>query len=311
MTRPTIVLAGGAGFLGRHLAAHFAALGYPIVVLSRRPRPDTAGVRTLRWDGVTLGPWAAAVDGAAAVINLAGRTVNCRYTAQHRREIYDSRLLSTKVIGEAIAAARTPPAVWVNASSATIYRDARDRPMDELTGDIGDGFSVDVVQKWEVALHAATTPATRRIALRAAMVFGVGADGVYEAFRRIVKLGLGGTLGDGGQYVSWVHARDFCRAVQFVIDRADLAGPVNLSSPNPAPNRDFMRTLRRAVGKRIGLPAVRWMLEVGAFVLRTETELLLKSRRVVPGKLLAAGFTFDFPDLGRAIAEIEAARGSP
>jgi uncharacterized protein (TIGR01777 family) len=245
------------------------------------------------------------VDGADAVVNLAGRTVNCRYTAKHRREIYDSRLLSTRVIGEAIAAARRPPGVWVNSSSATIYRDARDRAMDEATGEIGTGFSVDVCQQWEAAFTGAATPAgVRKVALRTAIAIGAGAGGAFEAFVRVVRLGLGGRMGDGGQFVSWVHVRDFCRAVEFVIGRGDLAGAVNVAAPNPVTNAEFMRVLRRACGRRIGLPAMRWMLEAGAFALRTETELLLKSRRVVPGRLLAAGFEFEFPEVAEAVGEI-------
>jgi uncharacterized protein (TIGR01777 family) len=303
----TIVMPGGAGFLGRHLAAYFAAQGYSVVVLSRQPGADSGKIRSMHWDGRTLGPWEKALEGARAVINLAGRTVNCRYTAKHRAEIYDSRLASTEVIGRAIAACSNPPPVWLNAASATIYRDADDRPMDEATGELGTGFSVDVCQKWEAALDAASTPATRKVALRSAMVFGAGDGGVFEAFRRVVALGLGGTLGRGSQFVSWIHVRDFCRAVQFIMDDDGpdpLRGPVNLASPHPVTNREFMRIFRRACHKRIGLPASRWMLEFGAFFLRTETELLLKSRQVIPGKLLARGFGFEFPDLGPALEDV-------
>jgi uncharacterized protein (TIGR01777 family) len=305
--RNRIILPGGGGFLGRHLAGFFVDQDYDVVVLSRHARPDAPGVRHLVWDGCTLGSWASALDGARAVINLAGRTVNCRYTTKNRREIYDSRLQSTAVIGQAIAACAAPPPVWLNSSSATIYRDADDRPMDEATGELGTGFSVDVCQKWEAALNAAPTPRTRKVALRNAMVFGPGEGGVFEAFRRVVALGLGGTLGRGSQYVSWIHVRDFCRAVQFIMDddRPDpLQGPVNLASPHPVTNRDFMRTFRQVCHKRIGLPATRWMLEIGAFFLRTETELLLKSRQVVPGRLLASGFRFEFPELQRALEDV-------
>jgi uncharacterized protein (TIGR01777 family) len=304
MNRPTLILPGGAGYLGRHLSAYFVEHGYDVVILSRTPQKDAGPIRYLPWDGQTLGPWAAAIDGAAAAINLVGRTVNCRYTDKHKREIYDSRLPSTAVVGQAIAAAKDPPKVWINSSSATIYRDASDRPMDDLTGEIGHGFSVDVCQKWEQALADADTPGTRKVALRSAMVFGSGEGGVFEAFHRIVRLGLGGTLGGGDQFVSWVHLQDFCRAVHFLIDDGRLSGPVNVSSPNPIPNREFMRTFRQACGKMIGLPAARWMLEVGAFALRTETELLLKSRRVVPTKLLDAGFAFEFPHLRPALDDI-------
>jgi uncharacterized protein (TIGR01777 family) len=303
----TIVMPGGAGFLGRHLAAHLAAQDYNVVVLTRQPRAYSGNIRHLHWDGHTIGPWAQTLEGARAVINLAGRTVNCRYTAKHRAEIYDSRLVSTATVGRAIETCSNPPAVWLNSSSATIYRDADDRAMDEATGELGSGFSVDVCQKWEAALDAAPTPGTRRVALRSAIVFGPGEGGAFEAFRRVVALGLGGTLGRGSQFVSWIHIRDFCRAVQFIMedDGPDpLHGPVNLASPHPVTNRQFMRALRQACHKRVGLPASRWMLEIGAFLLRTETELLLKSRQVVPGKLLASGFRFDFPELESALEEI-------
>jgi uncharacterized protein (TIGR01777 family) len=305
--RNRIILPGGGGFLGRHLAGFFVAQGYEVVVLSRRARPDVPGNRYLVWDGRALGPWATAFEGARAVINLAGRTVNCRYTAKNRQEIYDSRLQSTAVIGQAIAACAAPPPVWVNSSSATIYRDADDRPMDEATGELGTGFSVDVCRKWEAALDAAPTPRTRKVALRSAMVFGPGEGGVFEAFRRVVALGLGGTLGRGSQFVSWIHVRDFCRAVQFIMedDRPNpLQGPVNVASPHPVTNRQFMRIFRQACHKRLGLPATRWLLEIGAFFLRTETELLLKSRQVVPGRLLASGFQFEFPDLKSALEDV-------
>jgi uncharacterized protein (TIGR01777 family) len=312
MTPRTLIIPGGAGYLGRHLAHYFTQHNYNVIILTRHPNPcaaDTKDIHHLPWDGRTLGPWAAAFDNAHAVINLAGRTVNCRYTVKNKQEIYDSRLLSTAVIGRAIAAAKNPPKTWLNSSSATIYRDARDRPMDEATGDIGQGFSVDVCQKWEQALSDAQTPHTRKIALRSAMVFGPGKGGVFEAFHRLVKLGLGGTLGRGDQYVSWIHLTDFCRAVHFLLDQPALAGPINLASPNPVPNHQFMRTFRQACHKTIGLPATKWMLEIGAFALRTETELLLKSRRVIPTRLLQEGFTFTQPNLRPALDQILSSTG--
>jgi uncharacterized protein (TIGR01777 family) len=316
------MLPGGNGYLGLHLADWFGRRGWDVTVLSRRPDAASRGTRHVAWDGKTIGPWADAVDGADAVVNLAGRTVNCRYTAANRREIYASRLDSTRVLGQAIAAAAAPPPAWVNAASATIYRHAEDRPMDEPTGELGADFSCDVCKRWEAELLAAPTPRTRRVAMRAAMVMGPGRGGVYEAFRGIARRGLGGTLGPGTQFVSWVHVDDFCRAVEFLVDppaaggpatpgRPALDGPVNVASPNPIPNRDFMRLLRQVVGARVGLPATRWMLEVGAVVLRTETELLLKSRRVVPTRLLDAGFTFGFPEWGVAAKDIEARWNAP
>ncbi len=204
--KPRIIIPGGTGFLGRHVSAYFAAppsgqQSYEVVVITRSPKPDSVA-RQMAWDGETLGAWAKEFDGAAAVINLAGRTVNCRYHEKNQREIYDSRLRSTAVIGAAIAQCAAPPPVWINSSSATIYRYAEDRAMDEATGEIGTGFSVDVCQQWEKALAEAPTPHTRKIALRAAMVFGHGADGPYAMFHRLVRWGLGGTMGSGNQYIS-------------------------------------------------------------------------------------------------------------
>lgn len=297
-----LVLPGGSGFLGRSLARFFVKQGREVVVLSRRVAQPEPGVRFVEWDGATLGDWRRELDGAAAVVNLAGRSVNCRYDERHRREIYDSRLRSTAVLGEAIAACDAPPPVWINSSSATIYRDARDRPMDETTGEHGTGFSVDVCERWEQTFFEAPTPATRRVALRTALVLGRG-DGVMSAFERVVRLRLGGTLGPGDQMVSWVHVEDFVRTVQWLWEQP-LEGPVNCAAPGPVTNREFMAALRKAYRLPVGLPAAAWMLEIGAFFLRTETELLLKSRWVVPQRLLDSGFRFRYPDLASALAEI-------
>lgn len=300
----TVVLPGGSGFLGRILAAHFAERDYQVVVLSRRPSLAGGPIRNVRWDGETLGDWAAEFEGAAAVVNLAGRTVNCRYHERNREEIYQSRLRSTRVVGEAVARCAAPPPVWINSASATIYRHAEDRPMDEETGEIGSGFSVDVCRKWEQTLWDAAVPSTRKVALRSALVLGKGRGGVMETFLRLVRLGLGGTMGSGAQFVSWVHAEDFTGAIQWLVERDLLDGPVNCASPNPVPNAEFMRTLRRACRQPIGLPAAAWMLEVGAVFLQTETELILKSRRVVPKRLLDAGFRFRYPELAAAVEQI-------
>ncbi len=273
-------------------------------MLSRKAKAIGHGIRCIRWDGETLGEWARELEESLAVINLAGRSVNCRYNENNKRDIDESRLRSTRTVGEAIAACRTPPAVWLNSSSATIYRHALDHPMDEATGEIGHGFSVDVCRRWEKALNDAEAPRTRRVALRSAMVFGPGEGGVFEAFHNIVRCGLGGTLGRGDQFVSWIHIEDFARAVQWIVEHEALAGPVNVSSPNPVPNRDFMRIFRESSHRRIGLPASTWMLKIGAFLLQTETELLLKSRRVVPGKLLNSGFQFRYPTWREALQNI-------
>lgn len=309
MYRGTILLPGGSGYLGRALALGLAAEGYQPVIFSRGARVDDGPVRYLRWDGVRLDDWAEEFEDARAVINLAGRSVNCRYNASNKAEIFRSRLASTRVVGEAIARCQNPPPVWLNASSATIYRDALDRPMDELTGEVGEGFSVEVCRQWEDEFARAATPATRKIALRMAMVFGPGKGGVFEAFHNIVRLGLGGTLGSGRQYVSWIHLDDFIRAVIRLIEDDTFTGPVNLAAPHPLPNREFMAIFRALCGQPIGLPATAWMLEIGAFFLRTETELLLKSRRVIPTRLLDAGFEFEFPGFEAALASILDAQG--
>ncbi|HLK57159.1 MAG TPA: TIGR01777 family oxidoreductase [Chthonomonadaceae bacterium] len=298
-----IVIFGADGFCGRLLVPYFVAAGHEVIVVTRRAN-SLPGVIAWRWDGQTLGEWTLALEGADAVINLAGRSVNCRYTPAHCAEIYASRLDSTWILGEAIAACVTPPRVWLNASSATIYRHAQDRPMDEETGEIGAGFSVDVCRRWERELFRAPTPETRRVALRSAMVFAPQAGGVWDAFAGLARWGLAGPMAGGRHYVSWIHGEDFCRAVAWILAREELAGPVNLAAPNPLPNHDFLSALRRAIGQPIGLPSARWTLEVGAWLRHTEAELLLKSRRVVPGKLLASGFTFCYPtwpDAARAL----------
>lgn len=315
MEKQKIVLPGGGGFIGRHVTRHFAGKGWEVVVLSRQLHEPRDGVRFVWWDGANLDAWSDELDGAAAVINLAGRSVNCRYGKKNRREIYQSREFSTEVIGEAIAECTAPPPVWFNASSATVYRHALDRAMDEATGEIDPvepgkprnkwEFSVDVVNRWERALFNAATPDTRRIAMRLSMVFGTGAGGVHEAFRNIARLGLGGTQGPGTQYVSWLHVDDFLRMLDWCLENGELSGPINMCSPNPMPNSDFMRAFREACGVKRGLPASSWMLAIGAFFMRTETELLLKSRRVVPGKLLTSGFKFNHPTWPEAAKSIE------
>lgn len=297
-----IVIPGGSGQIGQILARHFHAQSHDVIVLARHPA--TTPWRTLQWDAQSLGPWARELDGADLVINLAGRSVNCRYTSANRREIKESRVQSTGVLGEAIAQAPHPPALWINASTATIYRHALDRAMDEHTGELGGSepgapstwrFSIDVARSWEQAFFESRSPATRKVALRSAMVMSPDRGGVFDMLLRLVRYGLGGTSGSGRQYVSWVHDADFLAAIEFLTAHPELDGVVNISSPEPVPNAEFMRVLRQAWGAPIGLPATGWMLEIGAVFLRTETELILKSRRVVPARLLEAGFPFRFP----------------
>lgn len=309
-----IVLPGGSGHLGRFLAPALRAAGHQVVVLTRSPGPGTAGIRQVGWDGRTLGPWAAELDGADAVINLAGRSVGCRYTAANLREMMESRVDSARVVGTAIARAGRPPAVWLQMSTATIYAHRHDRPNDEATGLIGGNergvpdywaFSVEIARNWEAEQARAETPHTRRVALRTAMVMSPGRGGPYRMLRGLARVGLGGPVGGGRQYVSWIHDQDLLRAVTFLLEHDELTGPVNLAAPHPLPQAEFMRQLRREIGMPVGLPATRWMAEIGAWALRVDTELLLKSRRVVPGRLLDAGFSFDHPEWSGAVAELE------
>lgn len=310
MTTQRIIIAGGSGFLGQLLGTFFAERGTEVVVLSRSPRsPDDRRIRNVFWDAQTLGDWQAELANAHAVINLAGRTVNCRYDAHNRREILESRVDSTRILGEAIARSTTPPKVWLNASTATIYQHTFGPAWDESgriagTAEVNDEFSVEVTQAWERALDDAATPHTRKIALRAAMVLGHAQNSVFPTLRRLTRCGLGGRMGDGRQFVSWIHQLDFCRAIEFLIERDDLSGPINLAAPTPLKNAEMMAAFRRLCGIRIGLPATRWMLELGAFFLRTETELILKSRRVIPGRLLTAGYQFQFAQFGDAVREL-------
>ncbi|SRR6266700_1920221 len=301
--RLRIVIPGGSGQVGQILARHFHGQGHSVTVLSRRQ--ESAPWRTTSWNGRDLGSWTQEIDGADVVINMAGQSVNCRYTEANRREIMDSRILSTRAIGQAIAQASRPPALWMNASTATIYRHALDRPMDEATGELGGNepdspstwrFSIDVATSWEREFFVAVTPATRKIALRSAIIMSPGQGGPFSILLRLVRLGLGGKAASGDQFVSWVHDADFVRAIEFLIAHEALDGCINVSAPGPLPNHEFMRVLRQAWGARIGLPATKWMLEVGAFFLRTETELILKSRRVIPQRLPDAGFEFRFSD---------------
>ena len=320
-----IVIPGGSGQVGTLLARAFHGDGHEVVEIGRRPRQ--VPWRTVAWDAVHAGPWCSEIDGADVVIGLAGRSVDCRYTAGNRALILDSRVLSTRAVGSAIGAAKRPPGVWLQASTATIYAHRHDAGNDEATGRIGGGepgapstwsFSIEVAKAWEAAATATPLPKTRLVLLRSAMTMSPDRSGIFDVLLRLVRFGLGGTPGDGKQFVSWIHGSDFVRAVQWLIAHDEIAGAVNLAAPEPLPFREFLRALRQAWGTRIGLPAAKWMLEVGAFMLRTETELMCKSRRVVPGRLLAGGFVFEFPAWPAAAAELcrrwregGKARGSP
>jgi uncharacterized protein (TIGR01777 family) len=298
-----IVIPGGSGQVGTILARAFHQGGHEVAVLSRQPQRRPW--RVVAWDGATLGAWQREIDGCDVVINLAGRSVNCRYTAAHREEIMQSRVRSTRVVGQAIAAAAFKPRLWLQASTATIYAHRYDGPNDEYSGILGGnepdapdtwGFSIDVARAWERAFDEADVAGTRKVALRSAMTLSPDTGGVFDTLLGLARRGLGGSAGDGRQFMSWIHDEDFIAAVRWLTDCDDLEGAVNIASPNPLPNAEFMQLLREACGARLGLPAKEWMLEIGAIFMRTETELILKSRRVVPARLLEHGFRFKYPD---------------
>ena len=308
-----IVIPGGSGQVGQMLTRHFHARGHLVTVLSRTPRP--APWRVVSWDGVTPGDWIADLEQSDVCINLAGRSVDCRYTAANRRAIYESRIQSTHLLDQVLASLNRAPRLWVNASTATIYRHALDRAMGETEGELGGNesgapdtwnFSIDVAKAWEEAFFSTPTPVTRKVAIRSAITLSPDRGGVFDVLLGLVRHGLGGKQGSGTQFVSWIHEADFLRAIDLLIAHEELSGVVNLASPNPLPNFDFMRALRDAWGIRFGLPSPEWIIETGTFLMRTESELVLKSRRVVPDRLLAAGFQFLFPEWHSAARELVA-----
>jgi uncharacterized protein (TIGR01777 family) len=297
-----IVIAGGNGFLGLALIRHFK-LPAEFVILSRKMGEKIPGAKVVWWDGEHSGGWFREIDGADLLLNFSGRTVDCRYTEKNKKEILDSRIKSTSILGEAIKQAAKPPQLWINAGSATLYRDSKDKDMDEFSGEEGTGFSVDVCRAWEQSFNNCLTPSTRKIVLRIAMVLGAD-KGVVPVLINLAKKGLGGRYGNGTQYMSWIHEKDFVRVVESCIENTSWTGAFNCTAPHPIPNADFMKQIRRAAKINWGLPAAKWMLEIGALFLRTETELVLKSRRVIPARLMKNGFAFEFTTAEAAIADL-------
>lgn len=315
MKNKKIIIAGGTGFIGQAMARHFGKENH-VVILSRQvtnghtgdrsqPLKATEGynVAYWRWDGKHLEKhWVREIDGCDLVINLAGKSVNCRYNAKNRKEILDSRTDSTQAIGEAIRVAVHPPRLWINAGSATIYRHAEDRPQDEYHGEYHNDFSVQVCKKWEKTFFDIRTPFTRKTVLRMSVTLGAG--GAMVPYLHLLKFGLGGHQGTGDQMYSWVHIDDVCRTVEWLFSHPDMEGVFNCTSQNPVSNKLFMRTLRNVTKHRIGLPAVSLILKIGAALIRTETELLLKSRWVLPTRLVETGFQFKYIQLEDAFRAI-------
>ena len=300
-----IVIAGGTGHVGTALRLYLAREAN-VVVLSR-------STGDIRWDGTTLGPWAAELESADVLINLAGRSVNCRYTPQHLQEMIHSRVASTRILGEAISHLEHPPALWLQAGTATIYSHRFDAPNDEATGIIGGSepglpekwkASVGIAKAWEAELDNARTPTTRKIAMRTAIVMSPDKGGAFDHLAKAAKWGVGGRVGDGKQYVSWIHEEDFARAIWFLMEHEELSGAINIAAPSPMPNAEFNSAIREAFGVRLGVPLPKWLLEMGMKMMKSESELLLKSRRVVPTRLLNAGFDFKYETWGKACNEL-------
>jgi len=297
-----IILAGGNGYLGGILAEHYRPLADEVIILSRKPKAADGNIKTLVWDGKNEGEWVSEMEGADLLINLCGKNVNCRYTAKNRQEILDSRIAPTMLLNAVVSKLQHPPKLWINSASATIYRHAEDRPQDEVNGEIGEGFSVNICRAWEYAFFNSGTPNTRKVALRIGIVFGK-TDAVFPRLRNLVHFGLGGQQGNGEQYVSWIHEQDVAAITEWLMLHPEMDGVVNATAPNPVKNAEQMKLVREAYGVKFGLPAPAWLLGIGALVIGTETELILKSRWVLPKRLLGAGYEFKYPEMKEAVEE--------
>jgi uncharacterized protein (TIGR01777 family) len=302
MNSKRVILAGGSGFLGKLLSKYLTEQGYDVIVLTRHPNQSAGAVKEIHWDGRTLGPWAEHLNGARAVVNLAGKSVNCRYTPDNRREINESRVNSVRVIGEAIRASPNPPPVLVQAASLAIYGDAGDRWCDENTSP-GSGFPVETCLLWEKAFEESPTPQTRRVILRIGFVLGKS-GGALQTLARLAKLGLGGTVGNGRQFISWIHCLDMNRLFTYAIEQVQMSGAFNATGPQPVTNAEFMRELRRAVHRPWSPPAPSWAVHIGSRLMGTEASLALTGRRCAPKRLQENGFNFKFSAVREALAEI-------
>jgi len=307
MSYRKIVLAGGNGYLGGLLTKYFSDLAEEVIILARKPQAEKGNIKTALWDGKTAGSWSKTLENADLLVNLCGKNVNCRYTRKNQEEIINSRVIPTRSLGKVISAMETPPKLWINITSATIYRHAEDRPQDEYTGEMGYGFSIDVCKAWEKSFFESETPKTRKIALRMGIVLG-RADGAFPRLLNLVRFGLGGRQGDGNQYVNWVHEQDAIHSIAWLLKNPTIEGVVNCTSPNAVTNTTLMQTIRKAYGIPFGLPTPAWLLSIGARIIGTETELILKSRWVKPAVLLNNGFQFQYGKIKEAVHDIVSLR---
>ncbi|WP_203258076.1 TIGR01777 family oxidoreductase [Hyunsoonleella ulvae] len=296
----TIIIAGGSGFLGQVLNAYFIAKNYNVKILTRNPKQKN----DILWDGKNLGTWTEALEGSEALINLTGKSVNCRYTKKNKKLIHDSRIESTHILGLAINLCKKPPKVWLNSSTATIYRNSYDKKMCEINGEIGDDFSMNIAKSWESVFKKTVTAKTRKVILRTSIVLGKN-GGALIPLKNLVRFGFGGKQGSGKQKVSWIHESDFCEAINFLIRNKDLDGVFNLCVPEPIDNFTLMRTLRKVMKVSFGISHPISLLNLGAKIIGTETELILKSRYVIPKRLLNNGFVFEYPNIEKALLNLK------
>lgn len=311
MKNKCIVIAGGSGFIGMQMAERWSK-DNKVIILTRNAghsENNTYGVKShldnvelIQWDAKNIGPWLERIDGCDILINLAGRSVNCRYNTKNKAEIFKSRVDATRVLGKAVLQMKHPPALWINAASATIYRHAEDRPQDEYNGEMENDFSVQVCKAWEQTFNEIQLPHTRKVVLRMAIVLGKG--GVLVPYSWLARLGLGGKQGNGRQMFSWVHIHDVCNIITWLAEHENQCGTFNVAAPGPVPNREFMKLMRAQYNMPVGIPAPAWLLEIAAMIHRTETELLLKSRWVLPTRLLQEGYTFKFSDMQSALNDL-------
>lgn len=295
----TIIIAGGSGFLGNVLEKHFTELGYVVKILTRNPKKRNY----IYWNAKTLDKWKDELENTEALINLTGKSVDCRYTKKNKKEIYDSRINSTRILGKAVQQCKQPPKVWMNASTATIYSHSLDKKMTEFNGDIGDDFSMNIAKSWEKEFNTYNTPKTRKIILRTSIVMGKN-GGAFIPLKTLVKIGLGGKQGNGNQKVSFIHEEDFVRAIDFILCRPNLEGVFNITVPNPTFNKTLMKTIREKMVIVFGVSHPKWLLEIGAKIIGTETELVLKSRNVIPERLLKSGFIFNYPTIENTVTNL-------
>lgn len=295
----SIVIAGGSGFLGKVLESYFTSKGYLVKILTRNPKRNN----DIYWDAKNLGNWTSELENLDVLINLTGKSVNCKYNEKNKKLIYTSRIDSTTILGIAVSQCRNPPKVWLNSSTATIYRHSIDKEMDEIHGEIGNDFSMNIAKSWEKAFYSFTNLNTRKIALRSSIVLGKK-GGAFIPLKNLTKLCLGGKQGKGNQKVSWIHELDFARAIEFLIDNENLSGNINLCVPKPTDNKTLMKAFRKAIGIPFGFSQPERLLNFGAKLIGTETELILKSRNVIPKKLLDHGFKFIFTDIDIAVKDL-------